>query len=221
MPTQTSFLTVFAVIVSALGAFAQSPFAPKVSGPLSQRVVAYQIDAKYDPDKHTVDATETLTYHNLTGQRLDHFPFHLYLNGFQPNSTWVHEAHRDGSFRTSTFDEGWDPKRSGSNEITSLEVVGMGDLTKPIKFVAPDDGNSDDKTVLEVPCRVRLKSGQDVVFKIKFKATFPEVMARTGYKRTFLLAGQWFPEGRRLLERRVELPPVPRYDRVLRRLRDL
>ncbi len=31
-------------------------------------------------------------------------------------------------------------------------------------------------------------------FKIKFKATFPEVIARTGYKRTFLLAGQWFPK---------------------------
>ena len=33
-----------------------------------------------------------------------------------------------------------------------------------------------------------------MVFKIKFKATFPEVVARTGYKRTFLLAGQWFPK---------------------------
>ncbi len=62
----------------------QSPFAPRVSGPLSQRVVAYQIDANYDPDKHAVEATETLTYHNLTGQPLDRFPFHLYLNAFQP-----------------------------------------------------------------------------------------------------------------------------------------
>ena len=31
-------------------------------------------------------------------------------------------------------------------------------------------------------------------FKIKFQAKFPEVIARTGYKRTFLLAGQWFPK---------------------------
>ncbi len=107
---------------------AQSPFAPEVTGPLSQRVVAYVIDAKYDPDKHSVDATETLTYHNLTGQPLDRFPFHLYLNGFQPKATWVHEAHRDGSFRTTTFEDAWDPKDNGSNEVTSLEVAGMGDL---------------------------------------------------------------------------------------------
>ena len=98
------------------------PFAPKVTGPLSQRVVAYQIDAKYVPEKHVVEATETLTYHNLTGQPLDHFPFHLYLNAFQPKSTWVREAHRDGNFRTSTFEDGWDAKNSGSSEVISLEV---------------------------------------------------------------------------------------------------
>ena len=36
--------------------------------PVSQRIVHYEIDAKYDAAKHTVDATEVLTYHNLTGQ---------------------------------------------------------------------------------------------------------------------------------------------------------
>src|SRR5580693_8565264 len=97
-----------AVLLWSCAAVAQSPFAPKVSGPLSQRVVAYQIDAKYDPPKHTVEATETLTYHNLTGQPQDTFPFHLYLNAFQPKSTWMHEAHRDGSFRTSNLDH-WKP----------------------------------------------------------------------------------------------------------------
>lgn len=183
----------FLALVSSPSA-AQSPFAPKVTGPLSQRVVAYNIDARYDPPKHSVDATETLTYHNLTGKPLDRFPFHLYLNGFQPKATWVHEAHRDGNFRTSTFDNGWDPKDNGSSDITSLEVVGMGDLTKQIKFVSPDDGNPDDKTAFEVQLPRPIAPGEDVVFKIKFHAVFPEVIARTGYKRTFLLAGQWFPK---------------------------
>ena len=173
---------------------AQSPFAPLVKGPLSQRVVGYQIDARYDADRHTVEATETVTYRNLTGQRLDHFPFHLYLNGFQPDATWVREAHRDGSFRTSRFDNGWDPKQNGSNEILSLEAVGLGDLTKSLKFISPDDGNPNDRTVFDIALPRPIESGQDVVFKIKFRATFPEVVARTGYKRTFLLAGQWFPK---------------------------
>jgi hypothetical protein len=192
------FVAVSKIFIMALPccaslASAQNPFAPKVTGPLSQRVVAYQIDANYDPGKHSVDATETLTYHNFTGQALDKFPFHLYLNGFQPKSTWVYEAHRERYFRAD-FDEGWDPKDNGSSDITSLEVVGMGDLMKQIKFVSPDDGNPDDKTVFEVQLPRPVAPGEDVQFKIKFHAVFPEVVARTGYKRTFLLAGQWFPK---------------------------
>ncbi|HKD83978.1 MAG TPA: M1 family metallopeptidase [Terriglobales bacterium] len=183
----------FVVLLWSIGALAQSPFAPKVTGPLSKRVVAYQIDAKYDPPTHTVAASETLTYHNLTGQPLDTFPFHLYLNAFQPKSTWMYEAHRDGSFRTSNFDT-WKPEEYGSNEVTSLEVVGMGDLTKQMKFISPDDGNPNDKTVFQVKLPRPVAPGQDVIFKIRFKAKFPEVIARTGYKRTFLLAGQWFPK---------------------------
>jgi len=182
-----------ALLLLCVPVLAQSPFAPKVSGPLSQQVVAYQIEAKYDPAKHTVDATETLTYRNLTGQPLDRFPFHLYLNAFQPKSTWMHEAHRDGYFRTSDLN-GWKDTDFGSDEVTSFEVVGMGDLTKSMKFISPDDGNPDDKTVFEVQLPHPIAPGQDVTFKIAFRCKFPEVVARTGYKRTFLLAGQWFPK---------------------------
>src|SRR5208337_3235487 len=152
------FFPILTVLLWSASALGQSPFAPKVSGPLSQRVVAYQIDAKYDPAKHTVDGTETLTYHNA----------------FQPKSTWMHEAHRDGSFRSSSLEE-WDPKDAGSNEVTSFEVVGMGDLTGQMKFISPDDGNPDDKTVFEVQLPHPVAPGQDVQFKLKFRAKFPEV----------------------------------------------
>src|SRR6185437_13626654 len=36
--------------------------------PLSTRVVNYQIDARLNADKKTIDATEYLTYKNLTGK---------------------------------------------------------------------------------------------------------------------------------------------------------
>ena len=36
--------------------------------PLSERVVAYQIDARYDAQKHTLEGSEILSYRNLTGQ---------------------------------------------------------------------------------------------------------------------------------------------------------
>jgi hypothetical protein len=161
--------------------------------PLSDRVVAYTIDAKYNAKNHSLDATETLTYTNKTGQPLDRFPFHLYLNAFQPKATWIREAHRDGS-RDFGPGSGWDSKHSGSNEIKSLQVDGVGDLTKQIKFIAPDDGNTYDRTVAEVALPKPLAPNEKITFRIVFYAQFPEVIARTGYKRDFLLAGQWFPK---------------------------
>src|SRR5579872_7550314 len=116
--------------------------------PLSQRVVHYEIEAKYDPQKHALDATETLTYHNLTGQALDTFPFHLYLNAFQPTSTWMREGKREGT-RNQDFEK-WDKKSYGAEEIKSFEVVGQGDFTSRLQYIHPDDDNQDDRTVAQV-----------------------------------------------------------------------
>jgi hypothetical protein len=160
--------------------------------PMSQRVVHYEIDARYDAAKHTVDASEVLTYHNLTGQPLDHFPFHLYLNAFQPKATWIREAKLLGNRDTSY--EKWEDKQFGSEEIKSLEVVGQGDLTQQLQFIQPDDGNKDDKTVVDVHLPKAIAPGGYVQFKIAFHDQMPETQARTGWKRDFVLGGQWFPK---------------------------
>ena len=160
--------------------------------PVSQRVVHYEIEAKYDAAHHSVDATEVLTYHNLTGQSLDHFPFHLYQNAFQPTSTWVREAKIEGS-RDVGYAK-WDPKEYGSEEIKNLEVVGQGDLTRNLEYIAPDDGNKDDKTVIDLRLEKPIPAGAFVQFRIAFRTNFPETQARSGWKRDFLLGGQWFPK---------------------------
>src|SRR5450755_306428 len=162
------------------------------STPMSQRVVHYEIDAKYDPGTHTVDATETLTYHNLTGQALDHFPFHLYQNAFQPKSTFVRESKLEGG-SDSTYDK-WEEKEYGSESVKSLEVPGQGDLTGQLQFIAPDDGNKDDKTVADLRISKPVALGGFVQFKIAFQTKFPETQARSGWKRDFVLGGQWFPK---------------------------
>jgi hypothetical protein len=160
--------------------------------PLSQRVVAYDIDAKYDPSSHSLEGTEILTYHNLTGQPLDTFPFHLYLNGFQPKATWVREVRQAGT-RDEDLDE-WKTKFYGAVDIRSFEVVGQGELTSQLQFIQPDDGNKDDHTVVQVRLARTVPPAGLVQFKIKFHDQFPETLARTGWKRDFLLAGQWFPK---------------------------
>ena len=160
--------------------------------PMSQRVVHYEIDAKYDAKAHTVDAAETLTYHNLTGQPLDTFPFHLYLNAFQPTSTWVREGKREGT-RGQDFDK-WDPKSYGSEDIKRFEVVGQGDLTSQLQFIHPDDDNQEDKTVVQVRLPKPVPPDGYVQFKIKWRNQFPKTLERTGWDRDFVLGGQWFPK---------------------------
>jgi Peptidase family M1 domain len=155
--------------------------------PLSQRVVDYRIDVRYDAKAHTADATETLIYHNLTGQAQDTFPFHLYLNAFQPQSTFAREARR--------FDPGteWNERKRGAIDIQKFVADGA-DLTAQIKFIAPDDGNADDRTVMQVKLPRPVPPGASVRFDLTFHDQFPETVARTGYKRDFIMGAQWFPK---------------------------
>ena len=164
------------------------PMATLADKPLSERVVAYQIDARFDANKRTLDATEVLTYRNLTGKPQDTFPFHLYLNAFQPTSTFMKEERRDHT------DFELKDKYKALAEVKSLEVAGMGDLTSHIKFIAPDDGNPDDRTVFQVKLPRPVAPGESVQFKIAFHDQFGQVFARTGYKRDFIMGAQWFPK---------------------------
>ncbi|MGO9126955.1 MAG: M1 family metallopeptidase, partial [Terriglobales bacterium] len=191
----------FFVFLGAVAALAQNPSGLSIPGttsainnstPMSQRVVHYEIDAKYNAKAHTVDADETLTYHNLTGQPQDTFPFHLYLNAFQPTSTWVREGKREGT-RNQNFDK-WDPENYGASEIKSFGVAGQGDLTSQLQFTHPDDDNKDDRTVVQVHLPKPIPPDGYVQFKIKFHDQFPKTLERTGWDRDSILGGQWFPK---------------------------
>jgi hypothetical protein len=158
------------------------------AGTLSNRVVDYNIEAWLDVTKKTIDATELLTYRNLTGHPLQVFPFHLYMNAFQPKSTFMRERQRDDpSLR-------WEDKHLGSVELKLFEVVGMGDLTSQLQFIQPDDNNIDDRTVVQIRLPRPLLSGTNIQFKIVFHEKLPETLARTGYIDDFFLGGQWFPK---------------------------
>ena len=162
------------------------------AAPLSQRIVHYQLDARLDAVKKTIDATETLTYKNLTGQPQQTFPFHLYLNAFQPQSTFMKEVRLYGTRGTAAGTK-WDPKHDGSEVVKSFAAQGA-DLTHQIEFIQPDDGNKDDRTVFQVKLPKAVAPGESVDFQVAFHDQLPEVVERTGYVRNFFMVGQWFPK---------------------------
>ncbi len=188
------FVLAAAVAISCGPVFSQTPApADTASKPLSTRVVAYQIEAKLDPAKHTIAASETLTYKNLTGQPQQTFPFHLYLNAFQPQSTFMTEVRRGGT-RGNGPDSDWDPKHLGSITVDKLEVEGAGDLTNKMEFIQPDDKNTDDHTVMQITLPKPIAPGASVQFRIVFHDVLPKVVERTGYVHDFDMVGQWFPK---------------------------
>jgi len=63
-----------------------------------------------------------------------------------------------------------------------------------LQYIAPDDGNKDDKTVVDLHVPKPIAPGAYAQFKIAFKTKFPETQARSGWKRDFVLGGQWFPK---------------------------
>ena len=181
--------------IPALQASTRSATPPTTeTKPLSTRVVAYQIDATLDTRAHKIKASETLTYKNLTGQPQQTFPFHLYLNAFQPQSTFMTEVRLYYGTRGTGPDSGWDPKHFGSITVSKLEVEGMGDLTGKMQFIQADDHNTEDHTVFQVTLPKAVAAGASVVFRMDFEDVLPEIVARTGYKRDFFMVGQWFPK---------------------------
>lgn len=165
----------------------------KDGAPLSERVVMYSIDAKLDVANKSLDATQTLTYRNLTGQPLTTFPFHLYLNAFRPKSTFTTEARAGGSGRDWVKGE-YPKEKVGSITISHIDADGYGDLMPTMRFTAPDDGNMEDHTVAEVTLPRPLAPNDSVTFHFVFHDQFPLSVARNGYKRDFIMGGQWFPK---------------------------
>jgi hypothetical protein len=162
--------------------------------PLSTRVVAYTIDARLDTDNKSLDATETITYKNLTGQSLTTIPFHLYLNAFRPESTFTRETHFNGGVRDSEPENSYPPEKLGSITISHIEADGYGDLTSAMRFIAPDDGNAEDHTVTEITLPHPLAPNDSITFRLAFHDQFPLSVARNGYKRDFIMGGQWYPK---------------------------
>jgi hypothetical protein len=162
--------------------------------PLSTRVVAYNIDAHLNTDNKSLDASETVTYKNLTGQALSTIPFHLYLNAFRPESTFTSETHFGGGVRDTEDANEYLPEKLGSIVISHIDAEGYGDLTSAMHFIAPDDGNMQDHTVAEITLSHPLAPNDAITFHLNFHDQFPLSIARNGYKRDFIMGGQWYPK---------------------------
>lgn len=157
---------------------------------LTPPIASYKISCRLDEARKTVEGTELLTWKNTTAHPAATLRFHLYLNAFRNNrSTFLRESagrHRDVAFRQSG---GW-----GSISMSRMTDENGTDLLADIRYLAPDDGNTDDRTVAEIPLPRPVAPGETLHLSIDFVSHLPRVFARTGYKGNFFMVAQWFPK---------------------------
>ena len=159
-------------------------------GMLSDRVVAYSIDAELDPVKHTIKGKQALTWRNRSAQPVCSVYVHLYLNGFDgPGSTFMTEQRASsGGFRSGVA--------TGDGEFgyIRLDKVAQGGQPAKWTFVQPDNGPSSDRSVVRIDLPQPVAPGASTTLDIDFFDQLPRVVARTGYYGSFHLVGQWFPK---------------------------
>lgn len=158
------------------------------AGELTRPIASYQISCRLDAEKKIVEGTELLTWTNTTKRPAATLQFHLYLNAFRNTlSTFWREA--GGQHRGNRLPESW-----GSVEVTRMTLADGSDLLPALTYIAPDDGNRDDRTVAEVQLPRPVAPGETVSVSIDFRSRLPRVSTRTGWKGDFFLVGQWFPK---------------------------
>jgi hypothetical protein len=163
------------------------------AGPRVPPVASYAIEAAVSAD-HVLTGKETVRFTNRTTFTFRDLALHLYLNAWRNDrSTWLIEQSRGGG-RADRGLAARDAARWAYSEIHRISLDDGTDLTSGLAYVAPDDGNADDRTLVVVPLPRPVAPGETLVFRVDWEAKFPRAVARTGWKDDYLLGAQWFPK---------------------------
>lgn len=157
---------------------------------LSDRVVNYDIAATLDPEKHTVDGQEKLTWRNRSDKEVRSVYLHMYLNAFEGNGSTMFQEHRFNQFEFRS------DVRNKDGEWGHIELgkVAQGGADVKWSYVHPDGGPESDHTVVRFDLPKPVAPGGSTDLDIAFHDQLPRVVARAGYFGTFHLVGQWYPK---------------------------
>lgn len=158
---------------------------------VSPRNASYEIAATLDPGTHTISAWQTLTWRNISSRPAGALRFHLHYNAWRnTRSTWMRGRLlvNPAAFADRRPDDwGW-------IDVTRVSVNGGPDVAPQLRFIAPDDGNADDRTVVELPLDRTVAPGQTVTVRMDWASRVPRTFARTGRIGSFYFLAHWFPK---------------------------
>jgi hypothetical protein len=189
---RAAVLAVLLIVATVGRATAQNPSGGAISPPLSPRNASYTIRATLDPASRNITGFETVVWRNITSKAARDLQFHLYWNAWRDaTSTFMRERALGTSSDSQRAANEW-----GRIDVTSIRLTAPSptDLIGAQRFISPDDGNADDRTVLSVALPEAVAPGETVTVEIAWTAHVPRTVARTGAIGNFFFIAQWFPK---------------------------
>jgi len=160
----------------------------------SARNANYTIDARLDPEQHTLEGSLVLEWRNTSESAVDAFPFHLYWNAFRNNLSTSARGRGRRAARSGDPGgaQGW-----GYTHVRSVRLLGdtEHDLTPTLRYLHPDDDNADDRSVMEVRTPRPVGPDETARFAIAWTSSVPRGdVGRAGWVHDYHFVAQWFPK---------------------------
>jgi len=182
-------LVVVLAAAGASGAIAQPAATGELRPALSPRNANYTISARLDPATRTITGSEAIRWRNITPAPATDLQFHLYWNAWRnARSTFMRERALGGGSGAAPAPDDW-----GRIDVSAIAIAGV-DRTASKRFIAPDDDNPEDETVMAVPLAQPVAPGAEVTIDVAWTAHVPRTFARTGAIDSFFFIAQWFPK---------------------------
>jgi len=152
-----------------------------------QQHVDYAMEVKMDVNTFNYVGTQKLVYTNNSPDDLNRVFYHLFYNAFQPGSEMdvrsltIADADPRVGDRINNLDE---------EDYGFLNVIRLTQNGVPLEYAVAG-------TVLEVPLKTPIKSGESAVFEMVFEGQVPPVIRRAGknsQEGVALSMAQWYPK---------------------------
>ena len=179
--------------VAGIVTLSQPPSAVRASQeaqPRSPRNASYRLHAVLNPASHEITGTGQLTWRNITTATVTELRFHLYWNAWRDTaSSWMREQSlgRNRSLARRPIED------FGGIDV-SVIAMGRENLAQRARFIAPDDNNLLDRTVLAVPLGRPVGPGETLTLELGWTARVPRTFARTGRLGNYYFIAHWFPK---------------------------
>jgi hypothetical protein len=156
----------------------------------------YTLSARLDPATRTITGVGRLEWRNRTANPATELRLHLYWNAWRDNhSTWMKGMALAGDTVLATRPQ----SDRSAIDLTALRVIDTAtgrqtDLLPDVTFIAPDDGNTRDRTLMQVALDQPVAPGGTVTLDVAWTARVPRTFARTGVLGNDFVIAHWFPK---------------------------